>query len=194
MKNGLNRRRGFFTFLTALLLFCGALLSGCFTQTTHSASHAGLRLSPASFAHEVSLFQRITVHQNGRTNALDVALEIDADRIDLVGLAMGQRVLTLHYDGKTLTSSRHTMLPKEVQAEDVLENLQMALWPEEAVRDALLSGWEMAEGDRKRFFYHEGQLKIEISYSTDVRWIGVIEMRHRQFGYHLVIDSVLAAS
>ena len=192
MKKNRYGRSAFSRYLKTLFVFSIILLGGCFTTTIHHGGYAGIRLSPLSFGQEVSLFQRITVHENERVNQIEIALEIDADRIDLVGLAMGQRVLSLHYDGTTLTSSRHTMLPKEVQAEDVLENLQMALWPEDAVRDALPSGWKMEESAGKRFFYLHEQLVSEISYSTEVRWLGVIEIHNQRFGYHLVIHSVSA--
>jgi hypothetical protein len=37
------------------------------------------------------------------------------------------------------------MVPAQLQAEDVLENLQLTLWPVDAIRQALPSGWRIEE-------------------------------------------------
>ncbi|MCL1886774.1 MAG: DUF3261 domain-containing protein [Betaproteobacteria bacterium] len=172
----------------AASLFC-LLFGGCATIDGPQI-RTGIRLSPASFGRAISLHQSLSVNQNGHTYVLEIALEIDPSRIDLVGLAMGQRVLALHFDGSQLVSSRHFMLPKEVQAEDVLENLQLALWPEEAIREALPPEWQMEVSDRKRFFYFKGVRIIEIHYSNALYWLGTIEMHNQPYNYHLTIQSV----
>jgi len=171
------------------ILFC-LLSSGCTTVAETPKIQTNLQLSPASFGQTISLHQHLNINQNGRTHTLEVALEISSSRLGLVGLAMGQRVLSLHFDGKQLQASRHFMLPKEVQAEDVLENLQLALWPEKIIQNALPPEWQMETNNRKRFFYFKGVRVIEISYSDELYWIGTIEIHNRPYNYHLTIQSI----
>jgi hypothetical protein len=75
-----------------------------------------MHLSPAALGQSISLQQHLTVERAGRTDQLDTALEIDADHLDLVGLAFGQRVMSLHYDGRQLQVWRHPMLPARYKA------------------------------------------------------------------------------
>ena len=90
------------------------------------------------------------MERGGRIDELDVALEVDSQSLDLVGLAFGQRVLTLHYDGETLMSWRHSMLPTQLRGEDVLEDLQLMLWPVDAIRSALPPRWRIEESGQRR--------------------------------------------
>ena len=46
----------------------------------------GLRLPPAALGATINLQQHLTVQRGGRIDELDAALEIDPERIDLVGL------------------------------------------------------------------------------------------------------------
>src|SRR5258708_4224046 len=103
------------------------LLVGCATQkipTTQpiqpTSARIGLRLAPATLGQTLSLQQQLTIEHPGRIDELDAALEIDSQHLNLVGLKLGRRVMTLNYDGNTLQIWRHPRLPPQVQGEDVL--------------------------------------------------------------------------
>ena len=66
-------------------------LAGC-EHTLSRSERIGLRLPPAALGASVNLQQHLTVERGGRTDELDAALEIDSERVDLVGLVLGQRV------------------------------------------------------------------------------------------------------
>jgi len=130
------------------------------------------------------------VEREGRIDELDAALEVDPQRLELVGLALGQRVLTLHYDSERLKSWRHSMLPAQLRDEDVLEDLQLTLWPVDAIRPALPAGWRIEENGLHRTLLLGDVPVVLINYSGQPRWIGKIELSNLRYRYRLTIQSV----
>jgi hypothetical protein len=173
----------------AMLGSVALLLSACVAPESRPAG-VGLKLTPAAFGESINLQQRLDVEGPGRSVQLDVALEIDTARVDLVGLALGQRVLSLHYDGKSLQSWRHPMWPVQLRGEEVLENLQLTLWPVDAIRQALPNGWSIEESSLRRIILLNGLAIMVIDYSALPLWSGKVEVANLQFGYRITIQSV----
>jgi hypothetical protein len=173
----------------AALGFCMLALAACAAHT--QPARLRLQLAPATFGTSISLQQRLTIERDGQFNELEAALEIDAERIDLVALAMHQRVLSLHYDGRSLQSWRHPALPAALRAEDVLEDLQLTLWPVEALRPALPAGWRIEENGTRRILLADERPVTAIEYTGAPRWIGKIIVNNLRYRYRLTIESVL---
>ena len=171
----------------ALSVTLALMLGGCATVPPPQA-RLGLKLAPSALGTSIGVQQHLKVERNGRTDDLDVALQVEPDAIDVVGLAFGQRVLTLHYDGKELTSWRHVMLPSQVRAEDVLEDMQLTLWPAEAIATALPQGWRIAEQGLGRTLYLENAPVMQISYSGTPRWSGTVVLENLRYHYKLTIQ------
>jgi hypothetical protein len=169
--------------LTAILS-----LAAC-TATAPQPARLGLRLAPSALGESISVQQHLTVERGGRTDELDAALEADANQLDLVGLAFGQRVLSLRYDGKAITEWRHPMLPAQVRAEDVLEDLQLTLWPAAAVAAALPPGWRVEDDGLRRTLYLQDAVVATISYSAMPRWSGTVVLDNLRYKYRLTIQS-----
>jgi hypothetical protein len=168
----------------------GLLLGGCaIAPLAPAPARLGLKLAPAALGTSISVQQHLTVERNGRTDDLDVALQVEPEAIDVVGLAFGQRVLTLHYDGKELTSWRHVMLPSQVRAEDVLEDMQLTLWSAAAVAAALPQGWRIAEQGLGRTLYLDEEPVMRISYSGMPRWSGTVVLENIRYHYKLTIQA-----
>lgn len=157
----------------------------------------GLKLAPSALAAAFSVQQHLRVERGERIDELDVALEVDAAHFELVGLAFGQRVLTLHYDGEQLTSWRHPMLPAQVRAEDVLEDLQLTLWPLGAIRQALPAGWRIEEHPMRSSLYtgrrrtlYMGELPVmQIDYRAQPNWSGTVVLENLRYHYRLTIET-----
>jgi hypothetical protein len=165
------------------------LLGGCATPAAQPA-RLGLKLAPAALGTSISLQQHLRVEREDRIDELDAALEVDPQRIDLVGLALGQRILVLHYDGQALQSWRHPMLPAQLRDEDVLEDVQLTLWPADAIRQALPAGWRIEEDGTRRTLL-AGDIPITvIDYSGQPRWSGKVELTNLRYHYKLTIESV----
>jgi hypothetical protein len=169
------------------------LLGGCATPAAQPA-RLGLKLAPVTLGASISLQQHLSVEREGGSDDLDTALEVDPERLDLVGLALGQRVLAMHFDGRTLESWRHPLLPSQLRAEDVLEDLQLTLWPADAIRQALPAGWRIEETDLRRTLLLNDLPVMMINYSGAPRWIGKIELVNLRYHYRLTILSVYSGT
>ncbi|MEP6832156.1 MAG: DUF3261 domain-containing protein [Gemmatimonas sp.] len=172
------------------------LLFMSFTCACHSAAPPApnrwrLALPPASFAQTISLQQHVQVEQAGRNIDFEAVLDVTPDTVTLVGLAFNQRVFTLKYDGVKLQESRSRMLPREVQAGDVLSDLQLALWPTEVVRSALPTGWTLRDSISTRVLSERDTVRTTITYSATPRWTGTITLQNHQYAYRLVIKSAV---
>ncbi len=165
------------------------LATGCALQQPAPVARLGLKLAPAALGQNISLEQHLTVERGGRIDELDAAIEVDESHLEMVGLAFGQRVLTLHYDGKELKSWRHVMLPAQVRGEDVLEDMQLALWPVEAVARSLPAGWRIEETGLQRRLFLGQELVTTVDYSGSPRWQGTIKMNNLRYNYRLTIQS-----
>jgi hypothetical protein len=172
----------------AVGLIC-VMMAGCSTPPRPEPGRLTLQLAPAALGTSIALQQHLKVERNARIDELDTALEIDADHVQLVGLALGQRVLSLNYNGKELTSWRHVMLPSQVRAEDVLGDLQLVLWPDEAIRRALPEGWRIEEQGLHRTLLQGDDIVTSIDYSGSPRWSGTVVLENRRFHYRLTIQS-----
>jgi hypothetical protein len=172
------------------------LLSGCAILSTPASTQAPARLelmlAPSTLGASISRQQHLKVERNGNVDELNAALEIDAHHLELVGLAFGQRVLSLNYDGKKLSSWRHAMLPSQVRAEDVLEDLQLTLWPRDAIAAALPADWRIEDAGLRRILYRGAEPVTVITYSGMPRWSGTVVLENLRYHYRLTIQSVPA--
>ncbi|RJF97215.1 DUF3261 domain-containing protein [Noviherbaspirillum saxi] len=174
-------------------LFCtgtAMLLAACTAPTQQQAARLGLRLPPAALGASISLQQHLSVEREGRTDHLDAALEIDEDHVGLIGLAMGQRVMSLNYDGKVLKTWRHALLPAPVRGEDVLEDIQLTYWPADSIRAALPPGWRIEDHGRRRTLWSGDTPVAIIEYSAEPRWSGKVLLSNLRYHYRLTIQSV----
>ena len=167
-------------------------LAGCASAPPPPAP-LNLKLAPAALGASISLQQHIKVEREGRTDELDAALEVDPEQLSLVGLAMGQRVMTLHYDGNTLTSWRHLLMPSQVRGEDVLQDIQLTYWPVTAIRQALPPGWRIEDDGMHRTLWSDNMPVTVIDYSSQPRWGGTVVLSSLRYHYRLTIQSVPAS-
>ena len=174
-----------------LLLALGACTT---TPAPMQTARLGLKLAPAALGQVISLQQHLKVERNGRIDELDAALEVDTDHLEMVGLAFGQRVLSLHYDGKELKTWRHVLLPAQVRAEDVLEDLQLTMWPIESIAQSLPVGWKVEDTGLFRTLYLDDIAVLKIEYSGFPRWSGTVKLENFRYKYSLTIQSVAADS
>ena len=163
-------------------------LAGCAT-TVPPVQRLGLRLSPAALGATVSVQQHLTVERGARTDELDAVLEVDASHLTLVGLAFGQRVLSIDYDGTAIREWRHAMLPAQVRAEDVLQDLQLTLWPHDALAAALPPGWQVVDDGLLRTLSLDGAVVATLRYSAMPRWTGTVVLDNLRYHYRLTIQS-----
>jgi hypothetical protein len=169
------------------LVLLGFLLTGCVAP---QPVRLGLKLSPASLGESISLQQRLTVQRDDRMDQLDAALEIDAESVHLVIMMLGQRMLSLVFNGQAVETWRHPAVPSLLQAEDVLDDLQLTLWPLEVIRSALPQGWSIEERGLRRVLRFDTAPVIVIDYGQEARWGERVELTNLRYGYRITIQSV----
>lgn len=152
----------------AATLSVAALLAACAGAPEAGRTRAG-GLSPESgtrasvrdawtlalrdLAEPLALQQRLVIERGGRSQAFEALLEADASSLQLAVQAMGQTAMTLRWDGQRLDEQRAEWLPPQVDGARVLQDLQFALWPLEALQRAAPRGWHVVEqGDVREIF------------------------------------------
>lgn len=184
-------RRGLAFVLAALLAGCAAprptyepAPDGCRVPTTPDATPL-LRLLPAALGRTLAVQQQLTVTAKDQTRRIDVMLEVDDAAVRMALLSLGQTAARLVWDGKRLDETRSPWLPAAVSGERILSDLQLALWPADAVRDALPVGWFLDADDAQRVLRFHRTTVATVAYPTPTR----IELVQQRDGYQLVIES-----
>ena len=181
--------------------FASALVcSGCVLAPATPPQVPVLHLAPAALGQNLDLVQRLTIKKlpdaarsslGGSEHSLDALLQIDQSSVKLAAFALGQRVLTLSWDGRRLDSSRHPLLPVAVGSEDVLRDIQLVYWPSESIRQALPEGWTVSDAGSTRTLYFQQSVEVLVTYSATPPWTGRAELDNRAEGYSLLIESSL---
>lgn len=144
-----------------------------------------LRLSPASLGTDLALQQRLTIDTPAGTQQLDALLEVDATTVRLAVLALGQTLLQLEWDGSRLEQSRSPVLPAFVSGERTLSDLQLMLWPADAIQSALPPGWTLENAPHERLLRSSGATVVRIRDLSPTQ----SELQHLQQHYRIRVDS-----
>lgn len=174
------------------MLLAGLLLAACQTLPP-PATLPALQLAPSDFGANLQLAQRLTVTDapddpDGAITErqLDTLLQVDAQQLQLAGLALGQRVLTLRWDGRELAVQRHPMLPAAVDPARVLRDIALVFAPLAALQAALPPGWTLDEARNERVLRQAGETRLTVRY-LDGR--ARVEIDNRAERYQLRIES-----
>ncbi len=176
----------------AALALAAALLAGCAAHGVRDAAPAigaldapQLRLAPALLGRSLDLQQHITAHAPGHDRELDVLLEADASHVRLGVVALGQVAARLDWDGTTLTEVRAPWWPPAVSGSRILSDLQLTLWPVDAIQAALPPGWRLAESGPTRTLSQDGAVVAIVTR----RGPRVVEIEQQRAHYRLTIES-----
>ncbi|MGR6504006.1 DUF3261 domain-containing protein [Shewanella sp. Koi 1] len=169
------------------------------SQSQQNDSKAGVS-SPQSFS------QKVSIKVGDNTHELLTQLELEGERMTLVGLApLGQALFTLVYDGNTLSSEQSLLLGDEFKAEYLMAMMQLIYWPEQSIKSHL-EGGELVTGLCDaipcRQFYSQDTLisrsdnqtqVIQIRYqqqSDDALWQAHINLTMPQAKFELEIQPI----
>jgi hypothetical protein len=178
--------------MRALTWLAALLLSACQSLPPPTALPA-LQLPPGAFGMPLQLAQRLTVvdapeEPDGAftERQLDTQLQLDAHQLQLAGLALGQRVLMMRWDGHDLQVQRHPMLPAAVDPARVLRDIALVFAPLAALQAALPAGWTLDEAGGERTLRQAGAVRLVVRY-VDGR--AQVEIDNRAEHYRLRIES-----
>ena len=176
--------------LTATGLCALLLLASCAALRPRPKDPGLTLLPPSGAGFTRTLTQSLTVHRGGQALQSLVVAEISPTSDRLVALGpLGNRVLTLVWDGVHLKQERDPSLPKAFPAELVLRDFQLAYWTPDAIRTGLPSGWTLEVGPHERTIKDEGEAVIAIHFAGDP-FKDSIDFEHKTLGYRLTIEQV----
>ncbi|MDR0440825.1 MAG: DUF3261 domain-containing protein [Candidatus Accumulibacter sp.] len=151
---------------------------------------AGLRISPAVLGEHV-VEQQLLIRWPGGERSLDAVLQIADGRLHLVLMSFGMRIMSLEYDGETLTEERY--VPHAPDGARMLDDLLAIAAPANELRRALPAGWELAEDPAGRTLFVAGAARVSIRYDgpRGVRdpWRGKVTLKNHAEGYELILAS-----
>ena len=127
-----------------------------------------------------SFSQKVRIKVGDNTHELLTQLELEGERMTLVGLApLGQALFTLVYDGNTLSSEQSQLLGNEFKAEYLMAMMQLIYWPEQSIRSHLEGGslvTGLCDAIPCRQFYSQDTL---ISYNDNQTQVIQIRYQHQ---------------
>ncbi len=160
--------------------------AGCATAPPPTSQAAPqLRLAPALLGRPLNLQQHLTLQAPGREQQLDVLLEADARHVQMGLVAMGQVAARLDWDGTTLSESKAPWWPEAVSGSRILSDLQLTLWPVDAIQSALPAGWRLAEDGNVRTLTQDGRVVTVITRRGPL----TVELDQQREHFKLTIES-----
>ncbi len=179
--------------LVLLLALAGA---GCSAvpapePATEGAPEQPPLLAPATLGASRDSGQILRAAFGEHEAVLRCVVRVTPQQIDVVALtALGQRALSLDWNGKDWKVETAPMVPAALRPEWLLADLQLALWPLPALQAAYApAGWEVSEpGGSVRRLRHDGRLVAEVEYADADPWKGRYWISNFRFGYALAIE------
>lgn len=165
-----------------------------------------VQLAPSDLGREVSVQQQLSIERylpaqsdntmvNRNSHFLQAVLNVNNHELNLVALAYGVRVMTFMWDGQRYTEERHPMLPKEVDAQHIVRDIQLTYWPLLALVKHFPAEWHLMEQDNKRVLSKNGITMVVIQYSNmQDKFNGTADLENMAERYHLHIASTLEAT
>ncbi|PMO70730.1 DUF3261 domain-containing protein [Vibrio splendidus] len=189
------------TFVTLV----GVMLSAC-SMVSQQPTGASVSINndtelalplPAELGYSLTASQLISATWETDTQQLPVQVEVTADKVVLAGFSSwGTRILSLQYQNqvidKQVLSGLGATLP---QAEQVLFNLMLTLWPTEAWTQPLQNiSWHLVDTDNTRTVFDDDQQAIiRIEYqakANEPKLSGDIVFKHLIQGYTITIQTL----
>lgn len=196
---GFRRVPGFAVVRVAACLVL-ASLGGCASAPTGGDGDAMIAPDvrfhvppPGALGYSVDAAQLVTAHYGDRTIVFQAQLEVTKDKLTMVGLDdLGRRALTIVASGGTVEVDAAPWLPKDLRAANILADIALVYWPQQAVQEGLLSSTAVVRtGVHDRSISAGGNEIVHIDYDGDPRqaWPRMAHYRNLAFKYDLELRS-----
>jgi hypothetical protein len=151
---------------------------------------------PATLGRSVEAQQLVTARYRDETFVFETRISVTPARLLVVGTDMlGRRAMTIEWTGDDLKVEAAPWMPAELRARNVIADIMLLHWPENAVRAGVAPEATMrATGLGHRVFAVAGRDMIRIDRTDGVpgRWSGRWTYRNLGWGYDLDIQSIEA--
>ena len=149
-------------------------------------------LAPATLGASRDALQILRVAFGEHEVVLRSVVHVSPQQIEVVILtALGQRALSMSWDGGNWKIETAPMVPTGLRPESLVADLQLALWPLPVLQAAYhAAGWEVTEpGGGVRRLRRDGKLVAEVEYADADPWHGRYWISNFRFGYALAIEA-----
>jgi len=147
-------------------------------------------LPPESFGQSLSLLQSLEINYKGESRQLLAQLEINPNKITLVGLSpLGNRLFTVLWTGESLSEEYLAEWPFPFSPKHILADVQLALWLKIPQQDGFKIR-EIQSPQLRREILRNEEIVMRISYETRPFWQGEILIQHLERGYQLSIQTL----
>lgn len=157
--------------LTIIVIVAILSLASCVSPgTSPPRDMPQLRLAPASYEGTVAMEQRLTFsfaqagEQARRTEQVDALVEINSDEVRVLVHRLGRPLLRLGWDGYDIDVWRAPGIPDALDGPQVLNDLQLMLWPVHSIQAALPAPWSLATSGTGRHLLHAGIEMVTVTY------------------------------
>ena len=149
--------------------------------------------SPAALGRSVEASQLVTAHYRRDTFVFETRISVTQARLLAVGTDMlGRRAMTIQWTGTDLRVEAAPWVPRELRARNVIADIMLVHWPEQAVRAGLTPGATLRETDpahRVIAVAGHDMIRIDRTAGAPGSWSGRWTYRNTGWGYDLDIQS-----
>ncbi len=169
-----------------------SLLAGCQTVKERPVNEMAMPLLAVhDFGASLQVQQQVTGEYNGAHHEMLGVLELHSHQVSLVGLsAQGLKLFTLQYDGDNLVMEKSALVQEHFQPQQVLADIQLALWPEGEIQRQLGVPWRLQQSSRLRQLFYKNNRVVAINYETDDPMQGQFTLTNYQYGYSLRVRTL----
>ena len=166
-----------------------APLSPRFSESVLLAPGVQLDLPPlAAFGRQAEMMQWVVARHGEDVFIFEGRLSIGPDRLLLVAIdPFGRRAITIDWNGAQMNVERAPWLPETLPPENMLADIVLLFWPEDAIRHAL-HGAELAVGNASRSIRRGSEEIIAITYDNHPDTI-VATLTNRSRHYEIEVRS-----
>jgi Protein of unknown function (DUF3261) len=181
-----------------VLLLTSCALAACAAPPPEPAAYIAPELrftlpSPRELGHSIDAVQLVTAHYRGDVQMFEAHLSVSPERLTLIGLdPFGRRALTVTMTDAGIDVDKAAWFPKALRPENILADIAIVYWPEDAVRHGLAQTDAVLRCDAKgRSIIADGHEVVRVDYAaTDGdAWAGAAHYRNAAFGYELDLRS-----
>jgi hypothetical protein len=184
--------RGLVLLLALLAAACsfGAKPSPDGRVRAHIAEDVEIALpSPPSFPETRTLHQIVRAQYGERSAAFESVVSLSPETVSIVITAIGgPRVATITWDASGVQEERTVLAPGGVPVENILADMFLSIWPEDAVRAALPEGVELAMDEDGGRALRRGEESI-VEIMRDPANASRTVVKNHAFGYEVAITS-----
>jgi hypothetical protein len=153
--------------------------------------------SPRELGRSVDAVQLVTAHYRGDIQMFETHLSVSPDRMTLIGLdPFGRRALTVTLTDTGIDIDKASWFPQALRPENILADVAIVYWPEDAVRRGLAQTDAVLRSDAQgRSIIADGREVVRVDYGPPAgnAWAGAAHYRNDAFGYELDLRSAVDA-